>query len=153
METTQTAPARRGIGAAHGAAAACAAQKSCSWAEKWIGVRDADCAAFAERVLREEFGATVPLPSRADSRRALDAQVADRLAASLRPAAEPRDGDVCLMRGLGRRAGVGAHVGVRADIGGEAHVLHQRTGGCGELHTAAALFRCGLEIEGWWTWR
>ncbi len=119
------------------------------WTERWIGVRAPDCAAYAERVLREEFGARVSLPSRADSQRGRDAQIA-AAASMFRRAAVPRDGDVALLGRVGRRRGVGAHVGVCAVVDGEPRVLHLRAGGAGELHDAAALRRCGLAVEEWW---
>lgn len=123
------------------------------WSERWIGVRAPDCAAFAERALAEEFGARVSLPSRAGSQRGRDAQIA-AAASMFRRAAVPRDGDVAVLGRVGRRSGVGAHVGVCAVVDGEPpRVLHMRTGGAGELHDAAALWRCGLAVEEWWTWR
>ena len=123
------------------------------WAEAWIGVRRSDCAEFAAEVLARQFGVRVALPSRADSRRGLDRQIPEALFAALRETDMPTAGDVCLMSVAGRRDGVGAHVGVRVHVGTGWAVLHQRTGGAGELHDGAALGRCGLEIKGWWTWR
>lgn len=113
---------------------------------RWLGPRPGwDCADFAAAVLREEFGVAVSVPSRrASTIRARDAQILDAAAEVLAPVEVPVDGDVLLMRALGRQRHVGHHIGVVLTIDGRAHVLHLLAGLGGCLHTIDALGEAGL---------
>lgn len=107
-----------------------------------------DCADLAADVLADRFGVRLRLPGRAASVRGLDAQIAAALDHDLPASAEPAEGDVVLMRVLGRRYGVGHHVGVWCDLGGVPHVLHLPAGGGACLHALDDLPRRGWEVMG-----
>lgn len=119
-----------------------------------------DCADFVRHVSAERFGLDVPLPAvRLPGRRedhglrARDAQVlagAERLAD---PVDAPRDGDVVLMRALGRRRSLGHHVGVWCGLE-TPHALHLMAG-CAHpvLTPIERLPRIGLETVGVYRWR
>ncbi len=108
----------------------------------------ADCADLVADVLREEMGIDVDLPGRAASARARDRQARSVLAEAAAPAADPRPGDVALLRPAGRRAGA-HHVGVvGVDCAGRAWALHAQPGVGAVLTPLDELPRRGYALEG-----
>jgi hypothetical protein len=111
-----------------------------------------DCAAFAELVLRDQFGRDVRLPAeRAEGLRGQSAQIVS-LAGDYadRVNGEPKEGDAVLMMARGRLA----HVGILCLIGGRRYVLHAcRAAGQVVRHTLRDLERLNLPVEGYYRWR
>lgn len=126
------------------------------WSDRYVGlpyVEGArDCAAFAELVLREQFGREVRLPSeRAIGLRGMSGQLLSLTAdyADLRRGA-PQEGDAVLMMARGRLA----HVGLLVVINGRRYVLHAcRAARQVVRHTLQDLERLNLPIEGYYRWR
>ena len=122
------------------------------WSAAYIGRRYVpgryDCADLVADVLESEFGVRHHLPGRAASVRGLDAQIDAELGRALRAASEPAEGDVVLMRVVGRRRGVGHHVGVWCRVDGAAHVLHLPAGVGAALHRLRDLPGRGWEVMG-----
>lgn len=128
------------------------------WSAAYIGLPyvpgESDCAMLVERVEREVFGRALDLPKERPSDRARDmaAQIGEhleRFARRLPAGTDPREGDLVLMVG----AGYLDHIGVYAEIAGEAWVLHafiraRQT----VLHRLRELRNWGLEVEGVYAW-
>ena len=135
------------------------------WAEAYIGrpwiAGEHDCADFVVAVLREQFGLALDLPAhdpddgtrgRATSVRAWDRQIAAMRADYAAPTDAPQDGDGVLMRARGARRIRRYHLGLWADVGGEAHVLHCQDGAGSILHPVRDLALRALELEGIYRW-
>ena len=75
-------------------------------------------------VLREQFGRTLALPAHAESVRGWDRQIAALRSDYALPTIAPQDGDGVLMCARGTRRLRRYHLGLWADVGGEASVLH-----------------------------
>lgn len=125
------------------------------WSEKHLsagGAHTADCAAFCEHVLAQEFDIRLTLPQRAAGIRGRDAQIACARAEVAEKIDFPREGDAVLMRALGRK-GLGHHLGIYAAPAGRACVLHcmrEQPPALSEIGKLAAL---GLEVAGYYRWR
>lgn len=125
------------------------------WSDRYLGEPyrpvEADCAALAVRVAREQFGQHIDLPQHAAGLRSGSRQI-DAIAEAGSVAERvttPRDGDVVLMR----CRGVLAHVGVYCRIGGDGWVLHAlRTAGAVVRHRLRDLPGQGLAVEGFYRW-
>lgn len=112
-----------------------------------------DCADLVVDVAREQLGLEVALPGRAASLRARDAQIETLTTALAHPVDTPAEGDVVLMRAIGRRHPVGRHVGVWVHPPGHPpHVLHCAAGAGTCLHPAAGLDARGYEVTGVYRW-
>ncbi len=126
------------------------------WSEEYLarGYREGayDCADLVADVQRERFGRDLALPSRALGVRGRDVQMRAMSSAYARPADDPAEGDLVLMRAAGRRTDIGHHVGVLCLVRGRRHVLHCRpVGTC--LHPLDGLGRHGIELVGIYAWR
>jgi len=101
------------------------------WTDKYVGIPftyyQFDCAVLAERVQREVFGRTFGVPSErwyssAEGRMKLK-HMADQINKSMYlvdKVDKPQEGDLILMRVLGRDM----HIGVYTVVRGIPHVLH-----------------------------
>lgn len=113
-----------------------------------------DCADLVVDVAREQLGVQVALPGRAASQRGRDAQVQALAGALCVPVDRPAEGDVVLMRVVGRRRDVGHHVGVWCQPAGHGpHVLHCAAGAGTCLHAVADLAERGYEVTGVYRWQ
>ncbi|WP_419740846.1 hypothetical protein [Ruegeria sp.] len=141
------------------------------WTERWIGHRAEDCAALVSHVLRVEFGSDIALPAAPGGIRANDAAIRDALMCEAgrktgcttgrateggiarRLGARERacDGDGVLMRARGRRAGLGHHIGLYADMT-EPACLHWQPGLGTVLHRLRILPARGLVVVGLYRW-
>ena len=135
------------------------------WAEAYIGrpwiVGEHDCADFVVAVMREQFGLALDLPVHAESRsraptgatvRAWDRQIAAMRADYAEPTDAPQDGDGVLMYARGARRLRRYHLGLWADVGGEAHVLHCQEAAGSILHPIRDLALRALVLEGIYRW-
>lgn len=119
-----------------------------------------DCADFVRHVAAERFGLHVPLRSarlpgpRGDHGvRKRDAQVLAGAEQLADPVDAPRDGDVALMRALGRSRSLGHHIGVWCRVE-TPHALHLMAGCARPVLTPLdRLERIGLELAGVYRWR
>ncbi len=135
------------------------------WAEAWLGrpwvAGEHDCADFVVEVLREQFGRALDMPVHAQSVRGWDRQIAalrEEYAVRVAPEARgtmgtPRDGDGVLMHARGARRLRRYHLGLWADVGGAAHVLHCHAGAGSILHPIRDLNLRALALEGIYRWR
>ena len=135
------------------------------WAEAYIGrpwiAGKHDCADFVVAVLRQQFGRELDLPAHAESQsraptgatvRGWDRQIAALRADYAEPTDTPQDGDGVLMRARGARRLRRYHLGLWADVGGEAHVLHCQEAAGSILHPIRDLALRALELEGVYRW-
>jgi len=124
------------------------------WTGAYLARPWPDCAALVEAVLRERLGRTIRLPAPPGSprthARAIAAGAGD-LARPLAAGEAPAEIDGVLMRTAGHRL-AGHHIGIYAEIAGEAHVLHavEELGAC--LHPLTELPQRGYECLGIWRW-
>ena len=127
------------------------------WAEAYIGrpwiAGEHDCADFVVAVLREQFEIALDLPAHAESVRGWDRQIAAMRADYAEPTDAPQDGDGVLMRARGARRLRRYHLGLWADVGGEAHVLHCQEAAGSILHPIRDLALRALELEGIYRWK
>ena len=125
------------------------------WAERYVGRAyregEYDCVHLVVDVLAEQFGRRITTPAHARGIRARDAQIAHYREHVVSSVDAPAEGDVVLMRELGRRRSMGHHIGVWCDAGGAA-VLHCSVslGTC--LHPLRRLHQYGLEVTGIYRW-
>lgn len=120
------------------------------WSETYIGrphIEGAhDCVDLVSDVLGTCFAKAWTPPPRACGIRARDAQIACLKEAYARPLAAGEavcEGDIVLMRGLGRTRIAGHHIGVLVLIEGERHVLH-----CAATIGTVLQPLCGLAARG-----
>lgn len=125
------------------------------WAEQYVGqpyIEDEnDCAAFVERVLREQYGREVRFPAEhAKGYRAQARQIQSLKDEYAYRTDAPQEGDGVLMLGRARMN----HIGLYCAIDGAGYVLHAMEG-IGEvaLHPLRDLPDYGLEVEGIYRWR
>ena len=127
------------------------------WAEAWLGrpwvAGEHDCADFVVEVLREQFGRALDMPVHAESVRGWDRQIAALREEYALPTIAPRDGDGVLMHARGARRLRRYHLGLWAEVGGVAHVLHCQDGAGSILHPIRDLGLRALELEGIYRWR
>ena len=127
------------------------------WAEAWLGrpwvAGEHDCADFVVEVLREQFGRTLDMPVHAESVRGWDRQIAALKSEYALPTIAPQDGDGVLMHARSARRLRRYHLGLWADVGGVAHVLHCQDGAGSILHPIRDLGLRALELEGIYRWR
>ena len=123
------------------------------WTEAWLGrpyTPAQDCAALVRDVLHDQYGQRrVDLPSDREWRHRNENALVRIARQFASPVVVPHDGDIVLMRVLGRRQTLGTHVGVYVVIGGRAHVLHamERVGSV--LQRESALWP-RLEVTGYY---
>ncbi len=122
------------------------------WSARYIGkpYQEADCAALAALVLKNEFNHDINLPrERPAGVFALSAQINHNQADFASPTDRPKEGDAVLMLARGRVN----HVGIYCQIGAVAYVLHslKNAGQCC-LHKLTELNRYHLSVEGFYTW-
>lgn len=107
-----------------------------------------DCADLTLAVQRKLFGRGLIIPvDRMQARR----QLRSIFATHLIPTATPRDGDVLLMREVGRHKA--DHVGTYMVVGGEPCVLHTTERTDTTFTRLRHLSDLGLTIEDTYTWR
>ena len=127
------------------------------WAEAWLGrpwvAGEHDCADFVVEVLREQFGRALDMPVHAESVRGWDRQIAALREEYALPTIAPQDGDGVLMHARGARRLRRYHLGLWADVGGVAHVLHCQDGAGSILHPIRDLQLRALDLEGIYRWR
>ncbi len=127
------------------------------WAEAWLGrpwvAGEHDCADFVVEVLREQFGRALDMPVHAESVRGWDRQIAALREEYALPTITPQDGDGVLMHARGARRLRRYHLGLWADVGGVAHVLHCQDGAGSILHPIRDLGLRALALEGIYRWR
>lgn len=110
-----------------------------------------DCADFVVLVQRELFGREVELPNGRPRGTKGQAAIAPRLHAFAKRTDPPADGDLVLMRGLGKTKP--GHAGVYFTLAHEGWVLHSNeTNGCSVLQRVRDLPTFGAMIEGFYTW-
>jgi hypothetical protein len=123
------------------------------WAQQYVGTpySEHDCAQLAVRVLHEQFGRTINLPTeRAANVRGISQQIDTLHDDYATPVTLPMEGDAVLMIGRGRLN----HIGIYCEINGEAWVLHAvRNAGHACLHKLHNLGGIGLEVEGFYRWK
>lgn len=126
------------------------------WSEGYLGVpyhpEQCDCADFVARVRRERFGHAVTLPGRARGLRALNEQLEGAVHLYATPTEAPVDGDLVLLRLVGRPECIGRHAGVWCDVGGMGHVLHCTAAAGACRHPAAEMPLYGYQITGVYRW-
>ena len=101
------------------------------WTQPYVGLRytDAqDCAWLVQKVLREQYGATVDLPQDRDWRERSERSIVREARRYAHPVSIPHEGDIVLMRVLGRARTLGTHIGVFVVVSGVGHVLHSLRG-------------------------
>ena len=127
------------------------------WAEAWLGrpwvAGEHDCADFVVDVLRKQFGRALDMPVHAESVRGWDRQIAALRSEYALPTIAPQDGDGVLMHARGARRLRRYHLGLWADVGGVAHVLHCQDGAGSILHPIRDLTLRALDLEGIYRWR
>ena len=125
------------------------------WAETYVGdpyvPGEHDCGAFAARVMREQFGREVHLPSARGHGLRDDSRQINRLLDDFgEPVDTPAESDAVVMVSRGMLS----HVGIYCEINGEAHVVHaMKNAGQVCLHKLRQLEHLGLRIEGYYRWR
>ena len=85
--------------------------------------------------------------------RGWDRQIAALKSEYALPTITPRDGDGVLMHARGARRLRRYHLGLWADVGGVAHVLHCQDGAGSILHPIRDLGLRALALEGIYRWR
>ncbi len=127
------------------------------WAEAWLGrpwvAGEHDCADFVVEVLREQFGRALDMPVHAQSVRGWDRQIAALKSEYALPTIAPQEGDGVLMHARGARRLRRYHLGLWAEVGGVAHVLHCHAGAGSILHPIRDLGLRALALEGIYRWR
>ena len=127
------------------------------WAEAWLGrpwvAGEHDCADFVVEVLREQFGRALDMPVHAESARGWDRQIAALREVYALPTIAPQDGDGVLMHARGARRLRRYHLGLWAEVGGVAHVLHCQDGAGSILHPIRDPGLRALALEGIYRWR
>jgi cell wall-associated NlpC family hydrolase len=127
------------------------------WAEAYVGMPfvlgEYDCASLAVQVRREVFKRPVPdglERERAASTLGRCRQMADGMADYGVRTTTPAEGDLVLMRCLGRPS----HVGVYCVVDGEPTVLHAlRKPGMAMLTSIRRLPAINLALEGYYQWK
>ena len=119
------------------------------WAVAYLGPTDQDCAGLGERVQRDRGGRVVARP-RPQTTRGRDAAARALTGVLWAPAASPAEGDVVLMRAVGRRV-MAHHVGVYCEPGGVSSTLHALDESV-FLHELRTLAGRGFEVEGVYAW-
>lgn len=128
---------------------------SSHWSGRYIGqpyvADEMDCAAWVERILREELGRTVSLPTdRAAGHRGKSRQIQDSLADFGEPTSTPKEGDAVVMISRGQLR----HLGLYLNIEGQGWVLHaMENAGQVVRHRLRDLQHNGLKIEGFYKWK
>lgn len=129
------------------------------WTDRFVGPNDpqTDCGDLVQRVLREQFGREVALPSERwyagaagrERLRLMAAQLREAVPALAVPTEQPAEGDLVLMHS----GAAVMHAGVYCAIGGEGWVLH-----AAERLRAVILTRVrelevkGYRLEGYYRW-
>lgn len=125
------------------------------WAEAYVGEPylegEQDCGSFSVRVVAEQFGRRIRLPTaRAQGLRGLSRQIVDLLDDYGEPVVIPCEGDAVLMVSRGELQ----HIGLYCEVRGEACVLHAvRNAGQVCLHPLRMLSTLGLVVQGFYRWR
>ena len=110
-----------------------------------------ECVDLVNEVLEREFGRSPNLPRIAGAR-ARDRAVAALTAQFAARTESPVEGDGVLLRALGRRQGVGHHIGVWIWRSGTPYVLHCAPALGTVLHPVRSLAGRGYELRGIYRW-
>ena len=123
--------------------------------EQYVGLpyceKTFDCADLVVKVQRELFGRDVTLPNGRERGVQGQAAIGHKVGEYARRVELPSDGDLVLMRQLGRK--VAGHAGILFHIDHEHWVLHSNeTNGCAVLHRIRDLPGFGVKVEGYYEW-
>ena len=123
------------------------------WSDRWLldPHFDGDCVDLVQNVLHEHFGRQIEFPQRGLSIRAKDAQVRklrDVYADRVDTREQLREGQIALMRSVGRKQALGHHIGLWCNPAGVWHILHRLASAGVRLTRPALLPALGLELEG-----
>lgn len=122
-----------------------------SWVKNYIGIpfTPYNCAAFVEKILKEQFNCPLKFPQTTHNR-SRDIDLIKQEICKLKKTDNPQDGDVVLMDGY-REA---CHVGVYLNVNNVPSVLHSDvTMKTSVLHKISDISKYRYYLNGFYTWR
>lgn len=125
------------------------------WAEQYVGMaytRHNDCAWAMRHVLKQERGIDVRLPSGIAWNSIPPHRLVEMSREFAVPVPEPRDYDAVLMKIFGHTRDIGSHIGLYAEVEGEAWVLHSIKPLGMVFVPLRQLSRMNLELIGFYRW-
>ena len=127
------------------------------WSQKYLTLNhvsgEFDCSDLVKRVLLDEQGHVVDLPSERQWRRWTPDRLVDTVSGQFEETLSPQEFDVVLMGYQGREQSLGCHVGVFAHCAGQDWVLHTMQHSGTVFGRVVDLGVYALKIQGHFRWR
>lgn len=108
-----------------------------------------DCAQLLKKILKDERGVMIELPSDRQWRRTHTDEIIDYGRDNFFRVEDPQDFDVVLMRMLGNKTCIGSHVGLYCEVNGGS-VMHSMEGIGAVITETDRLRSLNLETEGFY---